>query len=198
MAIANIIDEIDLYLSRLREVRAILLEGGNQPPHIGGTDRKRKVSVNSTKIAGPSKPSATRGRSRSIRSSADLAPRERVGANISLPNASTESSHMEQTAAAEPKRSEPVSVNRVVARHRSRSTRSVRIRLGQSDTNSLKPAIALVRPTSEIVVVSAEQVQRERKKAKQSVAVMKPRPFASVLGGRSAFEALFKDTNSER
>ena len=198
MPITNIIDEIDLYLSRLREARAILLAGRGQAPHISGTDQKRKASVKSTEIAGPIQTSATRGRSRPVRSSADVAPRKGVGADISPANASNEPSYMEQTAAAEPKTSAPMTINRVVTRHRSRLIRSGRTRSGQSGASPLKPAIALARPTSGIVVVPPEQVERERDQAKQSVAVMKPRSFASTLGGRSAFEALFKVTNPEK
>lgn len=197
MAITEIVDEIDLYLTRLRKAREILLEGRNQRHHISGTDRKWKVSVGSTKIAGSIQRSATRGRSRSTRISVEPAPGKLVGAKVYFPNGSTESPHVEQTAAAEPVTSELVPINRVVARHRSTSTRSVRRRVVQSVASSSKPAIAFARPTSEIVVVSAEQVRREREQAMHSAAVMKRRPFASGLGGRSAFEALFKDRNVE-
>lgn len=56
-----------------------------------------------------------------------------------------------------------------------------------------KPAIALAgRVPSKIVVVSAEQAQRERDRAAQSV-VQRPRLPAIGLTGRAAFEALFND-----
>lgn len=54
-----------------------------------------------------------------------------------------------------------------------------------------KPAIALAgRFSSKIVVVSAEQAQRERERAAQSV-VQRPHLRAIGLTGRAAFEALF-------
>ena len=56
-----------------------------------------------------------------------------------------------------------------------------------------KPAIALAgRVHSKIVVVSAEQVQRERERAAQP-AVQYTRVPGNSLTGRAAFEALFKD-----
>jgi hypothetical protein len=56
-----------------------------------------------------------------------------------------------------------------------------------------KPAIALAGPTNaRIVVVSADQVQRERAQAAQPVE-RRPRKAASGLSGKLAFEALFTD-----
>jgi hypothetical protein len=58
-----------------------------------------------------------------------------------------------------------------------------------------KPAIALAGPVhSRIVVVSAEQAQRERERAAQSE-VRRPRPPGTGLTGKLAFEALFNDGN---
>ena len=60
-------------------------------------------------------------------------------------------------------------------------------------TEYSKPAIALAGPVhSKIVVVSAEQAQRERERAARS-AVQHPRVPAIGLTGRAAFEALFND-----
>lgn len=56
-----------------------------------------------------------------------------------------------------------------------------------------KPEIAVAgRLHSKIVVVSAEQAQRERERAAQP-AVQRPRVPAIGLTGRAAFEALFND-----
>jgi hypothetical protein len=56
-----------------------------------------------------------------------------------------------------------------------------------------KPAIALGGPVhSRIVVVSAEQAQRELERAAQSE-VRRPRVPATGLTGKLAFEALFND-----
>jgi hypothetical protein len=57
----------------------------------------------------------------------------------------------------------------------------------------IQPAIALAGPTNaRIVVVSADQVQRERAQTAQP-AIRKPRIAVSGLSGRRAFEALFAD-----
>jgi hypothetical protein len=58
-----------------------------------------------------------------------------------------------------------------------------------------KPAIALAGLVhSKIVVVSAEQAQREWERAAQSE-VRRPRVPATGLTGKRAFEALFNDGN---
>jgi len=58
--------------------------------------------------------------------------------------------------------------------------------------DAAKPAIALAGPAgARIVVVSAEQVRREREKAAQAK-VERPRVLGTGLTGRLAFEALFK------
>jgi hypothetical protein len=46
--------------------------------------------------------------------------------------------------------------------------------------------------SSKVVVVSAEQVQREREQAAHPT-IRRPRTPSSGLSGRLAFEALFKD-----
>jgi hypothetical protein len=57
---------------------------------------------------------------------------------------------------------------------------------------AIKPAIALAGPTNaKIVVVSAEQVQREREQASHP-AVPRPRLPSNGRTGKLAFEALFK------
>jgi hypothetical protein len=56
---------------------------------------------------------------------------------------------------------------------------------------AIKPAIALAGPlNTKIVVVSAEQVQREREQTAHPVALRRRTPPAG-LSGRMAFEALF-------
>ena len=62
-----------------------------------------------------------------------------------------------------------------------------------NEFDSLKPAIALAgRVNTKIVVVSAEQLQRERERAAPPE-VRRPRVPAAGLSGRRAFDALFSD-----
>ena len=90
-----------------------------------------------------------------------------------------------------------VAITRLPASRRISSIRPVRHRAPKSALDvkraEIKPAITLAGPTNtKIVVVSADQVQRERAQAAQP-AVRRPRIAASGLSGSLAFEALFED-----
>jgi hypothetical protein len=90
-----------------------------------------------------------------------------------------------------------VAITRLPASRRTRSSRSVSLRTASRTMHTkpapIPPAIALAGPTNaRIVVVSADQVQRERAQAAQP-AIRRPRIALSGLSGRRAFEALFAD-----
>jgi hypothetical protein len=92
---------------------------------------------------------------------------------------------------------ETVVITRLPATRPIRSFKSVRHRIAKpalgNGPDALKPAIALAGPmNAKIVVVSAEQVQRERAQTAHP-AIRRPRPPASGPSGRRAFEALFGD-----
>jgi hypothetical protein len=100
---------------------------------------------------------------------------------------------------AEPKRTieGTVLITRLPATRAVRSFKSVRHRTAKpalgNEPNANKPAIALAGPmNAKIVVISAEQIQREREKAAHP-AIRRPRLPASGLSGRRAFEALFRN-----
>ena len=89
-----------------------------------------------------------------------------------------------------------VLVTRFPARRRNGSVESAHHPIAKSALGAKpeapKPAIALAGPmSSKIVVVSPEQVQREREAARP--VVRPPRLPGTGLTGRQAFEALFKD-----
>lgn len=113
---------------------------------------------------------------------------------------SDQASHTELSTVVQPKRTiqQSMVITQLPASRRI-SSRSVRQRTAKpavaTKLDSIKPAIALAGPVgAKIVVVSAEQVQRERKRAAHPE-VRRPQVRTSGLSGRLAFEALFKAEN---
>jgi hypothetical protein len=108
-------------------------------------------------------------------------------------------SDSQQAAIAEPERTIPqgVLITRLPASRRFNSVRATHCQTAKpalgSTPDALKPAIALAgSPNTKIVVVSAEQVKRERGQVAPR-APLRPRPPASGLSGRLAFAVLFND-----
>jgi hypothetical protein len=204
MAIAEIIAEIDSYLCRLLQARELLSNRTTESPQKSAPPRIGKVT---NRQAGPYTSNTRRAGENKSRSNHPVAHRKRTtkvidtGANV--PNTATPGavgihvSSSEQTAVAQPERGteQSIVVTRIPARRRNSLIRSVRHRTAKPDTkpNAIKPAIALAGPVrAKIVVVSAEQIQREREQAPRSE-VPRPPTRTSGLGGRRAFEALFPD-----
>src|SRR5258708_25076867 len=108
-----------------------------------------------------------------------------------------QTANTEQSAIVQPERTIPqtVTITRFPASRRTSSVRSVPHRGAKSASRTCpeptKSAISLSGPkNARIVVVSAEQVQRERERAAQPV-IRRPRMSTSGLTGKLAFEALF-------
>ncbi len=108
-------------------------------------------------------------------------------------------SHLEQAKITNPEHTiaESIAITRFPARRRASSIISAHHRIAKPPSGNkpvaIKPAIALAGPTiTKVVVISAEQVQREREQASHP-AVLRPRLPASGLSGKLAFESLFKD-----
>jgi hypothetical protein len=108
-------------------------------------------------------------------------------------------SYPEQAAAAKPEPIKQMSVpaTRLPARRRLSPVRSSRqqavnsVRGNKPDAN--KSAIAIAgHMNTKVVVISVEQLRREREQASHS-AIQRPRLPAAALSGRLAFAALFKD-----
>jgi hypothetical protein len=78
-----------------------------------------------------------------------------------------------------------------------KSTRHQAVNLaGGKKPDAIKPAIALAgHMNTKVVVISVEQLQRERERAAHS-ALQRPRLPAAGLSGSLAFAALFKDVTA--
>ncbi len=201
MPIAEIIVEIDAYLSRLRQARDLLSDGKAERPKTKTPRRKRKALArqNRPAISNPRRDDEDKTRSSHPAASVKkIGERLDTAAQIPLAGA-IDSSRREQPTSAEPERTaEPsVVVTRLPARRRRISTRSERHRSANpaagTKPDAIRPAIALAGPTNtKVVVVSAEQARQQREQGTPP-AVRRPRLPASGLTGRMAFEALFKD-----
>jgi hypothetical protein len=199
MPITEIINEIDAYLSRLRQARELLLDRKTEAPQKGAS-RPKSVTPRRADPTFSHGRRANKSKSRLNHPMAHLKKEtERVEAGAAVPSSVTPyASGFEQPPMAQPERDLPqsVAVRRLPSKGPDTSIRSVRSRNPKSTAGSKpdaeKPAIALAGPAgAKIVVVPAEQLRRERERAAQP-AVPQPPKSGSGLTGRLAFEALFK------
>jgi hypothetical protein len=200
MAIAEIINEIDTYLSRLRQARKLLLDRMTEAPYKNAPRREGKVTVGQ---ADPESSRRRRAVKNKSRSNGHVAHRKgekewRDPANQDSSHVRHHNSHLERPAVADLGRTMPLSVviKRLPSKGPNTSIRSVRHRTPKSNADTkpdaAKPAIALAGLAgAKIVVVPAEQVRRERERVAQPE-VRRPRVPTPGLTGRLAFEALFK------
>lgn len=202
MPIAEIIHEIDAYLSRLRQARELLSGRMTKVPKEKHAPRKKKAPVKHVNPVSSTPRPVGGNKTRSNRPVEHRKEQKSLGGLATQVSGavSVQTVNPEQLAKVEPERIIPqdVVITRVPASRRNRSFRPVGHRTAQraSRTNSgpAQPAIALSGPTNpRIVVVSADQVQRERAQAAQPV-IRRPRIASSGLSGRRAFEALFADS----
>ncbi len=201
MPIAEIIDEIDAYLSRLRQARELLLDRMTQAPPKRVPRRKRKAIV---KQAGPGFSGGRRADENKPPSNLAVdhlkKVTNRVDVGLQVPRAvAQKASDSEKPAMIETERTiqQSVLITRLPAKGPRTSIRSVRQQTVtpalSTRRDEIKPPTALAGSMrSKVVVVSAEQVQREREQAALP-AIRRPRAPSSGLSGRLAFEALFKD-----
>jgi len=201
MPIAKIINEVDAYLSRLRQARELLLDGTTATPETTVPRPPKKLLAPLPMPASPIRRRLGENKSQSNDSAEHLKKiSTRVDTGVRVPSAvPANRSHSEQAIIAqpEPKVPESVPVTRLPARRRSSSTRSIHHRTVKPSAGekaiAVKPAIALAgAKNARIVVVSPEQAQREREEASRPAAP-RPRPYPTGLSGKSAFEALFND-----
>ncbi len=201
MPIAEIIDEIDAYLSRLRQAREFLLERIREAPQKRAPRRKKKVIVEQASPALSSRRGADENKSQSIHAIAHLKEIAKpTDASAQVPHSVARAPQIpREPAMIEPERTPQQSVvmTRLPAKEPRASTRYLRHRTAtpplSREPDKVKPPIALAGSmSSKVVVVSAEQVQREREQAARP-AIRPPRTPSSGLTGKLAFEALFKD-----
>jgi hypothetical protein len=202
MSIPEIINEIDAYVVRLRNARDLLLAPMKEARRKSVPRRKREVRPGKTGQPLSSKPQIREDELRFYRITSPVAtPEQRVFS----PSRVRSSVAPHAAATSEPLVAVPVQKPQRAARlerllppdRKIFSTRTERRpvmnRAFGATLEYAKPAVALAGPVgSKIVVVSAEQAQRDRERATQS-AVQRPRVPAIGLTGRAAFEALFHD-----
>lgn len=198
MPIADIVREIDAYLLCLREARDLL----STPVPVTRPERanlgKKKVKRKKTAPAVSSRPRIQKSKSRS---NGVVRRRKKVEARVdpdpsplARPAADAEQSPVAATPLAlqgtvEKEVSSKNKQNRPTTfRHRRRVRQTL-----ETKPEKVKPATVLaVGMSSRVVVVSAEELKRERELA-ANPEVRRPRLPAAGLSGRLAFEALFKD-----
>lgn len=199
MPIAEIIDEIDAYLSILHQAREILSGGRADRPENDAFRNKRKSSRGRTGPAILSRRRIEEAASQSIRPVQPLATVTHRPATGIRPfsDVTQNAPRPERKTPVVPEHMIPqsIEIKRIPARHRTGTIRSVRQQTSKlaldRQPHAIKAAIALDGPAkTKIIVVSAEELQRQREQAAQS-AVLKSRLPSSGLSGRLAFEALF-------
>ena len=201
MPIVDIIHEIDAYLLCLRHARDLL----SAPVTKAGGKRARrgqgKVKAAKADRVLSNKPRIQKNRSRSDRPAPQgKVAKRRVESVSPIRNAVTSrAATPEQKPTATTELVPQQAVESLVLSAKERRSPIKRVLRGaakpaaRAKLDNVKPAIALAGSmSSKIVVVSAEQAQREREQAAQSE-VRRPRVPSAGLSGRLAFEALFKD-----
>jgi hypothetical protein len=203
MPIAEIIHEIDAYLSRLRQARELLSGRLTEAPQTELPGHRKKALVRRPRPAPPATPQAGGNKSQSNRPVVHQKEKNRIDEPAAKVSSAVipKPAHSEQSATVQPENTTPqnVAITRLPASRRIRSFGSVDHRTANRTIHtkpaSIQPAIALAGPTNaRIVVVSADQIQRERAQAAQP-AIRRPRIAVSGLSGRRAFEALFADAS---
>jgi hypothetical protein len=201
MPIAEIIHEIDAYLSRLRQARELLSGRMTRVPKEKHAVRKKKAPVKHVNPASCTPRRVCGNKNRSNHPVAHRKEQQKLGNPATQVSGavSLQTVDMEQWAKVEPERIIPqdVVITRLPASRRNRSFRPVSHRTAQrasrANSGPVQPAIALASPTNpRIVVVSADQVRRELAQAQP--VVRRPRIASSGVSGRLAFEALFADS----
>jgi hypothetical protein len=199
MATIEIINEIDAYLSRLRQARELLLHQKTGTTKTRAPRRKMKVTPGQAPQASSRIRRAEKNKSPSNPSFVHLKKRtERVDIVAQVPSPVPDHHSdlvLPAIAQSEHSVSQKVIVKKLPPRGLRALVRSVRHRTPKPTLDpkpdAAKPAIALAGPQgAKIVVVPAEQVRREREEAAQPE-VRRPR-LPLGLTGRLAFEALFK------
>jgi hypothetical protein len=199
MAIADIITEIDTYLSCLRRARAIL--SASIPGQRSEKTIRRKEKAKAGKAA-PFVSNVFRLREKKSGSN-KLLPQgmmtveKRVNSEFQAPGlAAPEVAMPEQPPTLELQTQRIVEIEKLPSRGGRRSIlpaqRRTMPRKLDPKPNQITPAIALAGSmSSRIVVVSAEEAKRERNRPVDPE--VQPRRVPTGLTGKLAFEALFKD-----
>jgi hypothetical protein len=202
MAITSIVDEIDAYLLRLREARELLLSPMTEPrsKRTARPKGKSRIAAMVREVSGSRRVHANKSRAEDLAVLGKNA-KKRVDATAlpSTPSPQpTEDPDQPQIVAAVPEPQRILKSPRPLPKGRSSSIGSGHPGTAKpaiaKHVGGSKPAIALAGiKDSKVVVVSAEQLRRERDRAAHSE-VQPQRVPSAGLTGRLAFEALFRDS----
>ena len=198
MAIADIVQEIDAYIARLRQARDLLAASltGELRARESYTTKQIASEETAPTLSGKRRTADARSRSKAAGRKVEAAERPSDSGSEQLSPVAPQAVEEQQplivpTAPAPVPVENPERAKLALPRRRTGS-RGVRA-VSKANREPVKPTNALSSSmASKIVAVSAAELQRERERAAQSVAV---RPKVSWTGqtGRLAFEALFKN-----
>src|ERR1700677_3807615 len=198
MAIADIVQEIDAYIARLRQARDLLAASltGELRARESYTTKQIASEETAPTLSGKRRSADARSRSKAAERKVEAAERPSDSGSEQLSPVAPQAVEDQQPLIA-PTAPAPVPVEtperaKLATPRRRTSSRGVRA-VSKANREPVKPTNALSSSmASKIVAVSAAELQRERERAAQSVAV---RPKVSWTGqtGRLAFEALFKN-----
>jgi hypothetical protein len=196
MAIADIVQEIDAYIARLRQARDLLAASltGELRARESYTTKQIASEETAPTLSGKRPSADARSRSKAAERKVEAAERPSDSGSEQLSPVAPQAVEDQQPLIA-PTAPVPVETPeraKLASPRRRTSSRGVRA-VSKANREPVKPTNALSSSmASKIVAVSAAELQRERERAAQSVAV---RPKVSWTGqtGRLAFEALFKN-----
>jgi hypothetical protein len=198
MAIADIVQEIDAYIARLRQARDLLAASltGELRARESYTTKQIASEETAPTLSGKRRSADARSRSKAAERKVEAAERPSDSGSEQLSPVAPQAVEDQQPLIA-PTAPAPVPVEtperaKLATPRRRTSSWGVRA-VSKANREPVKPTNALSSSmASKIVAVSAAELQRERERAAQSVAV---RPKVSWTGqtGRLAFEALFKN-----
>ena len=198
MAIADIVQEIDAYIARLRQARDLLAASltGELRARESYTTKQIASEETAPTLSGKRRSADARSRSKAAERKVEAAERPSDSGSEQLspvaPQAAEDQQPLIAPTAPAPAPFETPERAKLATPRRRTSSRGVRA-VSKANREPVKPTNALSSSmASKIVAVSAAELQRERERAAQSVAV---RPKVSWTGqtGRLAFEALFKN-----
>jgi hypothetical protein len=196
MAIADIVQEIDRYIARLRQARDLLAASLTGELHARASYSTKQIAFEQTvpTLSGKRRAADARPRLKGAERKVEAAERPSDSGSEQRSPVAPKAVEEQQppiapTAPAPVQTPERVRLASPRRRTSSWGVRAVSTAIPEpvKPTNALSSSMA-----SKIVAVSAAEVQRERERAAQSVAV-RPRVAWTGRTGRLAFEALFKN-----
>jgi hypothetical protein len=201
MAIADIIRQIDAYVLSLRHARELLVPPTPEAGHKEADDRNRKLNATKRAPARSSKPRIPENKSRVSRPATlrkilnePVESIPRMDGSVARQAAKSEQPVIAPAVLPPQQNGNQEVLSSLATNAPIKSVRSTYVKAAfGTQARHVKPAVALAGSTnSKIVVVSAQEVQRERDQAAQSQ-VRRPRLPSVGQTGRRAFEALFRD-----